>query len=115
MLKVLVESPFAGTPQEIERNTRYLRAALADCFKRGEAPFASHGLYTLPGVLDDGVPIERAQGIEAGLIWGKCADLTAVYSDLGISKGMHEGILRAFNEGRSVVYRSLPDWKAVAG
>lgn len=50
MRRVIVESPYAG---DIERNMRYLRACLADCLRRGEAPFASHAIYTQPGVLDD--------------------------------------------------------------
>ena len=41
----------------------YARACVADCLRRGEAPIASHLLYTQPGVLDDDVPEERAQGI----------------------------------------------------
>ncbi len=65
--KVLVESPFKG---DDERNIEYARACLHDCFLRKEAPFASHLLYTQPGVLDDNVPDERELGIEAGLVWG---------------------------------------------
>lgn len=107
-LRVLIESPFAG---DVERNVRYLRAALRDCLMRGEAPFASHGLYTLPGVLDDRDPLERELGIEAGLTWGQAADLTAVYTDLGISPGMKRGIERAYIEGRPVTHRSLIDWR----
>lgn len=107
-LRVLIESPFAG---EVERNVRYLRAALRDCLIRQEAPFASHGLYTLPGVLDDTDPLERELGIEAGLAWGATADITAVYTDLGISEGMKRGIERAYHEGRPVTHRSLLDWR----
>jgi len=108
---VLVESPFAGKNRdELERNQLYLRAALRDCLERGEAPFASHGLYTLPGVLDDTKPDERRKGIEAGLAWGRRAHLSAVYVDLGISPGMMEGIARAEKEGRPVERRSLLEW-----
>lgn len=105
MKLVLVESPFAG---DVDRNLRYLRAAMRDCLMRGEAPFASHALYTQPGVLDDGKPEERTLGIEAGLLWGAKADATVVYVDLGISPGMEQGIARANSEGRTVVYRWLP-------
>lgn len=104
---VVIESPFAG---DVERNLRYLRAALRDCLLRGEAPFASHALYTQPGVLDDGVPAERGLGIEAGLDWGVCAAATVVYRDLRITLGMEYGIARAHSEGRAVEYRSLPAW-----
>ena len=56
MQRVIIESPYAG---DVERNVRYARAAMADCLKRGEAPFASHLLYTQEGVLDDDIPGER--------------------------------------------------------
>ncbi len=105
MKLVLVESPFAG---DVKRNKAYARAALRDCLKRGEAPYASHLLYTQPGVLDDNDPDERALGIQAGLEWGKCAALTVVYADLGISDGMRLGIERA---GRPVEVRRLSDWE----
>lgn len=65
MRLVVLESPYAG---DVERNVRYARAAVRDCLDRGEAPIASHLLYTQPGVLDDLVPAERAMGIEAGLL-----------------------------------------------
>ena len=104
MRLVIVESPCAG---DIAANEAYARAAMADCLKRGEAPFASHCLYTQPGVLRDEVPSDRALGIEAGLCWGKMADATVVYTDLGISGGMAMGIARATQEGRPVEYRRL--------
>lgn len=75
MRLVIVESPFAGaTPDDRLANRVFLAAALRDCLARGEAPFASHGLYTLPGVLDDDRPDERKLGIEAGLAWGDRAE-----------------------------------------
>lgn len=104
MRLVIVESPFAG---DVERNLRYARACLADCLARGEAPFASHLLYTQPGVLDDEVPEQRRQGIEAGLAWGTLADATVAYIDLGVSGGMEHGIEVARNAGRPVEYRTL--------
>lgn len=104
MKLVIVESPFAG---DTERNIRYARACLADCLRRGEAPFASHLLYMQPGVLDDSVPKERALGIEAGYLWGKCAEVTIVYGDLGVTPGMRLGVERARRDGRPVDYRLL--------
>lgn len=104
---VLVESPFAG---DVERNTAYARACLRDCLRRGEAPFASHLLYTQPGVLDDAQPHERKQGISAGLAIGERADATVVYTDLGISGGMQQGIAAAGGARRPVEYRTLPGW-----
>lgn len=106
--RVLVESPYAAsTPEGREANITYLRRALRDCLKRGEAPFASHALYTQEGVLDDTVPEERALGIEAGLVWGRQADATVVYMDRGVSEGMKLGIERAKSEGRPVERRFL--------
>ena len=66
MRLVIIESPYAGN---VPLNLLYLRACMRDCLSRGEAPFASHALYTQPGVLDDGDPAERAHGIEAGFAW----------------------------------------------
>jgi hypothetical protein len=102
MRLVIVESPLAG---DVEKNLAYARAALADCLARGEAPFASHLLY--PQVLDDLVPEQRTQGIEAGLAWGERADATVVYTDLGESFGMTMGIARAVAAGRPVERRKL--------
>ena len=104
MKLVIIESPYAGN---LVQNIQYARAAMHDSLMRGEAPLASHVLYTQPGVLNDGIPAERALGIEAGLAWGRVAELTAVYEDLGISPGMQQGIERAQREGRPVEYRSL--------
>lgn len=115
MRLVIIESPFAGrgtTATDRERNVEYGRRAMADCLRRGEAPFASHLLYTLPGVLDDDVPDERRLGIEAGLAWGERADATVVYEDLGVSDGMALGIERARRAGRPVEYRSLVESEA---
>ena len=108
MKLVIVESPYAG---DVERNERYARACLADCLQRGEAPFASHLLYTQPGVLDDTIIAERHLGIEAGLAWATMADLAAVYTDLGITAGMHIGIGRHTMQGREVQHRKLAGWE----
>jgi|SRR5579875_243272 len=108
---VIVESPYAG---DIERNMAYARAAMRDCLTRGEAPLASHVLYAHSGVLDDLDPVQRQSGIDAGLAWGRAAHLTAVYVDLGISRGMEEGIAAAHAAGCEVVFRSLPAWAASA-
>lgn len=108
MIRVVIESPYASeTAEGIERNLRYLRACMADCFKRGEAPFASHGLYTQPGVLRDEVREERKLGIAAGFEWRSAAEKTVVYTDLGTSSGMAYGIEHATKEGRPVEYREL--------
>jgi hypothetical protein len=103
MKRVLVESPYAG---EVDDNEAYARACVLDCLRRGEAPFASHLLYTQ--VLDDAKPTERQLGIAAGLAWGVCADLVAVYIDRGVSSGMRKGIEAATNAGIPQEERRLP-------
>jgi hypothetical protein len=108
MRLVVVESPFSG---DTERNLRYARAAMADCLSRGEAPLASHALYTQPGVLDDAEPEQRTLGIAAGLAWAAGADATVVYVDLGITPGMRLGVADADRSGRLVQYRSIEGWR----
>jgi hypothetical protein len=104
MRLVILESPFAG---DVEANVSYARAAVRDSLTRGEAPIASHLLYTQPGILDDDVPVERQWGIEAGLAWREVAHGSVVYADRGISKGMQYGIDAATAAGRSVEIRYL--------
>jgi hypothetical protein len=104
MILVIVESPYAG---DVESNLEYLRACLRDCLTRGEAPFASHGLYTQPGVLRDEVPDERLLGMRAGFAWRPAANKTAVYTDRGMSGGMVAGIAHAEAIGQPVEYRTL--------
>jgi hypothetical protein len=104
MKLVYIESPFAG---DVAANTLYARAAMRDSIQRGEAPFASHLLYTQPDILDDEVPTERRLGIAAGLMWAAQAEATVVYDDLGISEGMALGIRDAQAAGRNVEFRRL--------
>jgi len=105
MRRVILESPYAGN---VERNVRYARACLRDSLLREEAPIASHLLYTQPGVLNDEIPEERRQGIEAGLAWRTVAEASVVYVDLGITPGMAHGIAIARSAGIPVEYRNLP-------
>ena len=105
MKLVIVESPYAG---DVERNVQYARSAMLDCLIRGEAPLASHLLYTQ--VLDDAAPESRRMGIEAGLAWGWHAHATVVYTDLGVTPGMQQGVERANQQGRMVVTRSIAAW-----
>lgn len=114
MRRVVVETPFAG---DVARNLRYLRACMRDCLKRDEAPYASHAIYTQPGVLDDGDAEERTNGIQAGFQWRGVADATVVYTDLGMSGGMKAGIGAASamivnGAQHKVEYRTLgADWE----
>lgn len=95
---------------ELQKNVDYARAAMADCLKRGEAPFASHLLYTQPGVLDDTIPEERKLGIEAGWAWRHAGAKSVVYTDRGTTIGMKMGIDAAEKMGHPIEYRSIPDW-----
>jgi hypothetical protein len=104
MRLVILESPFAGDEQA---NIDYARLCVRDSLMRGEAPIASHLLYTQPTILDDSVPEERQHGINAGLAWGMVADATVVYTNRGLSRGMEFGILQAEAQGRAVEYRSI--------
>lgn len=104
---VIIESPFAG---DVDTNIRYARACMRDSLIRGEFPFAMHLLYTQDGILDDDILEERNLGIEAGLAWGKHANKTVVYTNLGITPGMEKGIQRAKEEGREIEYRELETW-----
>lgn len=105
MRLVILESPFAGNAWRRWRNRRYARACLRDSCLRGEAPLASHLLYTQ--ALDDANAEERHIGIECGLAWGDLADATIVYMDRGLSSGMRLGMERAYREGRDVEHRWL--------
>lgn len=99
---VIVESPFQG--QHV-RNNIYLSRAIADCFSRGEVPFASHGFYTR--YLDDSKPEDRKMGIEAGYNIMSRADYVAVYVDYGMSTGMIAAIQKAKAYGLPVKKRTI--------
>ncbi len=101
---VLIESPYAG---DIENNIKYARQCMRDSLSRGEAPYASHLIYTQEGILDDTKPDERLWGITAGLLWGRNALKTIVYLDKGLSSGMIYGITAAKLDGRPVEIRYL--------
>jgi hypothetical protein len=83
--RVIIESPYAGA---VVANIEYARAAMRDSLNRGEAPIASHLLYTQPSILRDERPEERQWGIDAGLAWRSGAELAAFYVDRGWSSGM---------------------------
>lgn len=104
MKLVIIESPYAG---DVIKNVAYARLCVKDSLHRGEAPIASHLLYTQDSILDDNVPAERKLGIEAGQAWGRVADLYAVYTDYGVSLGMKHGIETARKLGVTVEFRSL--------
>lgn len=113
---VILESPYAGTHPDktlsdyacqVEKNVLYARRCMRDCLRRGEAPFASHLLYTQPGVLDDTDPEARARGIAAGFAFRRIVDKTVVYTDRGVSSGMVLGVRDAINRGCTIEIRQM--------
>lgn len=108
MFRVVIESPYAGkTEKDHEENVAYARRAMKDALTRGEAPLASHLLYTQPGILNDAVPNERQLGINAGLEWMRFANRVALYLDRGKSPGMKAAEEYARIIGVPVVERYL--------
>ena len=112
MRLVIIESPYAG---DVEKNIQYARRCVRDSLERGEAPIASHLLYTQPGILRDEVALERDWGIRAGLAWRSVADVTAVSTDLGISHGMRLGMRAAGKAGVRVEHRTLEQGESEHG
>lgn len=104
MKLVILESPYAG---DVARNITYARAAVRDCLLRGEAPIASHLLYTQEGVLDDNIPEQRELGIAAGLAWRNVAEVAVFYVDHGWSKGMEAALLTHDADHRDIELRYL--------
>lgn len=97
-MRTIIESPFKPSDAEIERyagvydraalmrqNIQYARLLLSDCLERGEAPFASHLLYTQVWTE---LPEVRAAGIAAGLQWSHGTEQIVFGVDLGTSEGM---------------------------
>lgn len=118
MKRVILESPYAANSAWfafIQRwiNRRYARRCVRDALLRGEAPIASHLLYTQPGILRDHDPAERQWGIDAGLAWRAVADASVVYVDRGISRGMRYGIAAAQRAGLPVEYRKINLWDVI--
>lgn len=107
----IVESPFSASGEYTQRqHERYRDACMLHSFDMGEAPFASHMLYTQ--ILDDAVPEERKLGIDAGLAIAEVLASTGFlrwvfYVDLGISAGMKLGEKKAAELGVSTEKRSL--------
>jgi hypothetical protein len=102
MICVIIESPYAG---EVAENAHYLWDCLRDSFKRGEAPFASHGIY--PSVLNDHDPEERKMGLLAGYAWWPAAERIIFYTDRGWSEGMKAALARAVAIGKPFETRSI--------
>lgn len=137
----IVESPFApftkNDPEraavESARNIAYLDACLADCFARGEVPFASHAIYTRKDhgfkVLDDTIPAERKKGMQAGFdiatalaeyarivmkedllipaSFSKVKFIRAFYYDRSWTSGMADGMYDAGDRDQTIDKRTI--------
>lgn len=104
MRLVVIESPFSG---DVEANILYARCCVRDSVLRGEAPIASHLLFTQEGILRDEVGEERALGMAAGHAWIEVCEAVVVYTDRGVSPGMQNGIDKAIHYGKPVEYREI--------
>lgn len=117
--RVILESPYREKPGEDpiigrECNWRYRQAAIADCLRRGDSPYASHQMLTECG-LDDDRAEDRRLGMEAGFAWHGVAEAVVVYTDRGISPGMEEGIAHAEKFGVPIEHRQVPGWQGTEG
>ena len=116
MRRVILESPWQGN---IRKHRNYARRCIRDCLARGEAPIASHLLFTQAGILNDNNAEDRSLGIRAGLAWSCVADAAVFYADYGFSLGMlhairEHGIAETPIEIRYLFKRSRPERGRVA-
>jgi hypothetical protein len=115
MITVVIESPYAAdTAAGVARNMRYARACMAYCIANDAAPFASHLLYTQPGVLNDKDPAERKNGMRAGFAVAAKLQERWFFIDLGMTDGMLRGEEAAAKMTPPQKTRriSLPDWES---
>ena len=109
--RVFLESPYSGN---IAENIKYAIECTRDSLHRGEAPFASHLLYTLHPVhlfVADGgrhtVAVGREGAIAASQSWRHVADVTVFYVDLGWSSGMSAALQYCKERGLPWEERSI--------
>lgn len=116
----VLESPYRGwgeTRDEIAHNIHlnltYARVCLRDSIQRGEAPLASHLLYTQ--ALDDSIPEERKLGLMCGIVWIPHANYGVFYTDRGWSAGMLASLHDVYLDiGFDFRIRSLEGKSAIA-
>ena len=101
---VVLESPYSG---RVSLHVEYAKVCLLNSLCRGEAPIASHLLWTQTGLLDDNLTDERLLGIAAGLVWTAAADMVVFYTDLGWSKGMMQAASTAEEARLPILIRRL--------
>lgn len=109
---VIIESPYGSSdPIEILRNELYVRAAIRDCLSRGEAPYASHAIYTQRGILNDADPMERRRGMKAGFGVGELFRKRIFCMDRGLSSGMWDGFKEAKRLKQDYLQRRIPGFE----
>ena len=85
-MKVIIESPMRGkTPEEFQRNFRYLLWCCRALYLKHYEPIASH--LICPWFMDDNITKERQDGINWSWMWD-AANPHWFFDDLGFSKGM---------------------------
>jgi len=105
----ILESPYAG---DVDKNIEYAQKCMRDMLLRGEAPYASHLLYTQSNVLDDTVPEERELGIYAGFAYKHMKEMhTVFYVDRGMSNGMQMAMDYLKEHKMTFEIRNLPGGK----
>lgn len=93
----ILESPYAATTREgLDANAAYLNECLRDSLRRGEHPYASHAYLTR--VLDDGLPGQRARGLQAGHAVSKALLQAGARQVFYIDRGVSAGMALAFDE-----------------
>jgi hypothetical protein len=108
MKRVVLESPYRATEKvSLVTHVAYARLCVKHSLSQGEAPLASHLLYTQEGILVDALLEERLKGMWAGWTWFSSAEQLVVYTDFGISAGMKQGIYCASELRLPIVHRSI--------
>lgn len=103
---VVIESPYASRDVDTKQNNVcYAHRAVLDSLRRGEAPVASHVIYTT--VLDDENIPDRDLGIVAGLEFHFVANVVAFYTDRGWSAGMRKARGHAEQLGVAIEFRRI--------
>lgn len=92
-------SPYRG---EVERNVEYARQLTRTALTSRFIPVVPH-LY-LTQVLDDEKPLERQQGMAAGMELLKHCEYILIGCKYGISSGMKEEIREAHRLGKTILY-----------
>lgn len=110
--RVIIESPFAGSDHYTQAETiEYAKRAMNHSLNLDEAPIAFHLLY--PAVLDDTSPIDRRLAMAAQFNWQSHAEIIAIYTDYGVSKGMRDAIDHYHNTSAKLANAPKIEWRMI--